>query len=96
MQFPIMFKPPLADKNPSTNSQRNIPVRGFRPVWYLLGMSVIMTYGWYRAGQGIRERKYDISTLPLHAPLSYITASAVSMLLHSPLAIPFNTKTRCW
>ncbi|KAL2057626.1 hypothetical protein ABVK25_002010 [Lepraria finkii] len=35
--------------------KRNIPARGFRPSYYLAAMGIIMTYGLYRAGQGIRE-----------------------------------------
>ncbi len=38
-------------------SQRNLPARGLRPVHYLSAMGLIMTYGWYKMGQGIRERK---------------------------------------
>ena len=37
--------------------QRNLPARGFRPSYYLAAMGIIMTYGLYRAGQGIREQK---------------------------------------
>ena len=38
--------------------QRNLPARGFRPSYYLFAVGIIMTYGMYKAGQGIRERKY--------------------------------------
>lgn len=37
--------------------QRNLPVRGFKPVWYIAGVAAIMTYGFYRYGVGIREWK---------------------------------------
>jgi len=37
--------------------RRNLPVRGFRPAYYLAAVGVIMTYGFYRYGQGIREQK---------------------------------------
>ena len=43
--------------------QRNIPARGFRPVYYLIGMGAIMTYGFYKYGVGVREHKYDISSV---------------------------------
>ncbi|KAI9801645.1 MAG: hypothetical protein M1833_002327 [Piccolia ochrophora] len=36
--------------------KRNIPVRGFRPIYYMLAMGAVMTYGWIKMGQGIRER----------------------------------------
>ncbi|KAK1040339.1 hypothetical protein LTR33_015829 [Friedmanniomyces endolithicus] len=36
--------------------RRNLPVRGFRPAYYLAAVGVIMTYGFYRYGQGIREQ----------------------------------------
>jgi NADH dehydrogenase (ubiquinone) 1 alpha subcomplex subunit 13 len=38
--------------------KRNLPARGFRPAVYLLGTGVLMTYGFWRVGQGIREHKY--------------------------------------
>ena len=41
-----------------TKQQRNLPARGFRPSYYLFAVATIMTYGMYKAGQGIRERKY--------------------------------------
>ena len=37
--------------------QRNLPFRGFRPSYYLYGMTIVVAYGWYKAGRGIRERK---------------------------------------
>ncbi|KAF2760882.1 hypothetical protein EJ05DRAFT_449122 [Pseudovirgaria hyperparasitica] len=36
--------------------KRNLPVRGFRPSVYLLGMGVIMTYGFWMYGKGVREK----------------------------------------
>lgn len=41
-----------------TAEQRNLPARGFRPAYMLLGMGALMTYGFWRVGQGIREQKY--------------------------------------
>ena len=38
--------------------QRNLPARGFRPGYILLGMGVIMGYGWYKLFHGMRELKY--------------------------------------
>lgn len=43
--------------------KRNLPVRGFRPAVYLLGTGVLMTYGFWRVGQGIREHKYVLDAL---------------------------------
>jgi len=40
-------------------SQRNLPVRGFRPSVMLLGVAGIMTFGFWKLGKGIREQKYD-------------------------------------
>ncbi|EGD89776.2 hypothetical protein H112_02249 [Trichophyton rubrum D6] len=37
-------------------TQRNVPVRGFRPVYYLIGMHAIMAYGLYKLFIGTRER----------------------------------------
>ncbi|KAK5172711.1 uncharacterized protein LTR77_002831 [Saxophila tyrrhenica] len=36
--------------------RRNLPVRGFRPAYYLLGVAGVMVYGFYRFGKGIREQ----------------------------------------
>jgi NADH dehydrogenase (ubiquinone) 1 alpha subcomplex subunit 13 len=38
--------------------KRNLPVRGFRPAVYLVGTGLLMTYGFWRVGQGIQEHKY--------------------------------------
>lgn len=38
--------------------RRNLPVRGFKPSLYIAGVGVIMTYGLYKYGQGVREMKY--------------------------------------
>ncbi|TQB70045.1 NADH dehydrogenase 1 alpha subcomplex subunit 13 ndufa13/GRIM19 [Monascus purpureus] len=36
--------------------KRNIPARGFRPFYYLLGANLIMAYGYYKLFYGIREK----------------------------------------
>ncbi|KAI9045538.1 putative NADH-ubiquinone oxidoreductase subunit GRIM-19 [Aspergillus affinis] len=36
--------------------KRNVPARGFRPVYYLLGMHMFMAYGMYKLFYGIREQ----------------------------------------
>ncbi|KAL4810137.1 GRIM-19 [Aspergillus unguis] len=36
--------------------KRNIPARGFRPVTYLVGMHILMGYGYYKLFYGIREQ----------------------------------------
>jgi len=38
--------------------KRNLPARGFRPSVYLVGIAGLMTYGFYKVGQGIREQKW--------------------------------------
>ena len=46
-----------------TCNKRNLPARGFRPTYYLLGVAVIMTYGFWKVGKGIREQKYGDASL---------------------------------
>ncbi|KAJ9655639.1 hypothetical protein H2198_005537 [Neophaeococcomyces mojaviensis] len=36
--------------------KRNIPVRGLKPVYYMLGVGLIMTYGWRQIFIGQREK----------------------------------------
>ncbi|KAI8627614.1 GRIM-19 [Xylariaceae sp. FL1651] len=36
--------------------QRNLPASGFRPGTLLVAMGVVMTYGFYKLGQGIKEQ----------------------------------------
>lgn len=60
---PIQYKVRLLQSLPDFSSrlpQRNIPARGFRPVYYLIGMGAIMTYGFYKYGVGVREHKYEL------------------------------------
>jgi NADH dehydrogenase (ubiquinone) 1 alpha subcomplex subunit 13 len=47
--------------------QRNLPVRGFRPVYYLAAVGAVMTYGFWRVGQGIREWKFVLPS-PVPSP----------------------------
>lgn len=37
--------------------KRNLPVRGFRPAYYILAMGLVMSFGFYKVGVGIREQK---------------------------------------
>ncbi|OCL08413.1 hypothetical protein AOQ84DRAFT_340351 [Glonium stellatum] len=46
--------PPVGGYEP-VQYKRNLPVRGFRPSVYLLATGLLMTYGFYKAGKGIRE-----------------------------------------
>ncbi|KMU72632.1 hypothetical protein CISG_09822 [Coccidioides immitis RMSCC 3703] len=48
--------PPVGGYKP-VQYKRNLPVRGFRPVYYLLGMHAIMGYGFYKLWLGQREKK---------------------------------------
>jgi len=48
--------PPTGGYEP-VQYRRNLPVRGFRPAYYLVAMAGICSYGFYRVGQGIREQK---------------------------------------
>lgn len=48
--------------------QRNLPARGFRPVYYLAAMGVIMTYGLYKVGQSNREQVYIYPFLAIFPP----------------------------
>ncbi|EXJ60070.1 NADH dehydrogenase [Cladophialophora yegresii CBS 114405] len=36
--------------------RRNIPTRGLRPLWYLVGMLGVVTYGWRQIFLGQREK----------------------------------------
>ncbi|KAI9707229.1 MAG: hypothetical protein M1836_000189 [Candelina mexicana] len=47
--------PPAGGYEP-VQYKRNIPARGFRPSYYLFAVGVIMTYGFYKVGKGIREQ----------------------------------------
>ncbi|OQO12498.1 hypothetical protein B0A48_03140 [Cryoendolithus antarcticus] len=47
--------PPVGGYEP-VQYRRNLPARGFKPAYYLVAMGVVMTYGFYRVGQGIREQ----------------------------------------
>lgn len=49
--------PPTGGYSP-VQYKRNLPARGFRPAVYLFGTAALMTYGFWRVGQGIREHKY--------------------------------------
>ncbi|CAD6503058.1 BgTH12-02729 [Blumeria graminis f. sp. triticale] len=46
--------PPIGGYDP-VQYKRNLPARGFRPSILLFGVAGIMTYGFWRVGQGIRE-----------------------------------------
>jgi hypothetical protein len=48
--------PPTGGYEP-VQYRRNLPIRGFRPAYYLLAVGVICTYGFYKMGKGIREQK---------------------------------------
>lgn len=55
--------PPTGGYEP-VQYRRNLPVRGFRPAYLLVGLAGVMSWGFYRLGQGIREQKWvDQSTL---------------------------------
>ncbi|KAI6372090.1 hypothetical protein MCOR25_003824 [Pyricularia grisea] len=47
--------PPVGGYGP-VQYKRNLPSRGFRPAQLLFGMGLVMTYGWYKLGKGIREQ----------------------------------------
>ncbi|KAK2744009.1 hypothetical protein FQN57_004462 [Myotisia sp. PD_48] len=47
--------PPVGGYQP-VQYKRNLPVRGFRPVYYLVGMHLVMAYGFYKLFIGTRER----------------------------------------
>ena len=51
--------PPVGGYGP-IQYKRNLPARGFRPAMYLVGTAALMTYGFWRVGQGIREHKYVV------------------------------------
>ncbi|PLN77360.1 putative NADH-ubiquinone oxidoreductase subunit GRIM-19 [Aspergillus taichungensis] len=47
--------PPVGGYGP-VQYKRNIPARGFRPVTYLIGMHMVMAWGYYKLFHGIREQ----------------------------------------
>ncbi|KAF8476049.1 GRIM-19 [Kalaharituber pfeilii] len=48
--------PPVGGYGP-VQYKRNLPVRGFRPAYYILGMGALMTYGFYEAIKAIRDQQ---------------------------------------
>ncbi|KAF2679102.1 hypothetical protein K458DRAFT_347347 [Lentithecium fluviatile CBS 122367] len=46
--------PPVGGYSP-VQYKRSLPARGFRPAFYLVGTAALMTYGFWRVGQSIRE-----------------------------------------
>ncbi|KAI1432990.1 NADH-ubiquinone oxidoreductase subunit [Xylaria sp. CBS 124048] len=48
--------PPVGGYGP-VQYKRNLPANGFRPGAWLLAMGVVMTYGFYKLGQGVKEQK---------------------------------------
>ncbi|KAF2971993.1 hypothetical protein GQX73_g1618 [Xylaria multiplex] len=47
--------PPVGGYAP-VQYKRNLPASGFRPGTWLVAMGVVMTYGFYKLGQGIKEQ----------------------------------------
>ncbi|KAJ5124271.1 uncharacterized protein N7515_008096 [Penicillium bovifimosum] len=37
--------------------KRNLPARGFKPGYYMIGMHLIMAYGFYKYFHGVREQR---------------------------------------
>jgi hypothetical protein len=48
--------------------QRNIPTRGLKPAYYLLGVGLVMAYGWRKIFIGNREKKYAPPLPGLNSP----------------------------
>ncbi|GAW24107.1 hypothetical protein ANO14919_136880 [Xylariales sp. No.14919] len=46
--------PPVGGYGP-VQYKRNLPASGFRPRTWFIAMGVVMTYGFYKYGQGTRE-----------------------------------------
>jgi NADH dehydrogenase (ubiquinone) 1 alpha subcomplex subunit 13 len=61
-----LFRPPSIPNSRLTDPllQRNIPTRGLKPAYYLLGVGLVMAYGWRKIFIGAREKKYA----PLECP----------------------------
>ncbi|KAI4152441.1 MAG: hypothetical protein L6R39_001817 [Caloplaca ligustica] len=64
---PVQYKVPIPSPQirkmgelSANQPQRNLPIRGFRPSYYLAAVAVIMTYGFYKYGKGVREHKCAI------------------------------------
>ncbi|ODQ52995.1 hypothetical protein SAICODRAFT_30404 [Saitoella complicata NRRL Y-17804] len=54
--LPSQDLPPQGGYEP-VQYKRNLPMRGFRPSYYLLGMGLICGYGFYAFGKGVHERR---------------------------------------
>ncbi|KAI1809265.1 NADH-ubiquinone oxidoreductase subunit [Poronia punctata] len=48
--------PPVGGYGP-VQYKRNLPAAGFRPGTWLVAMGLVMTYGFYKLGVGIKEQK---------------------------------------
>jgi hypothetical protein len=59
--------------------QRNIPTRGLKPAYYLLGVGLVMAYGWRKIFIGAREKKYA----PLECPQSCTCPIPPHVQLHT-------------
>ncbi|KAL8943264.1 MAG: hypothetical protein Q9216_001175 [Gyalolechia sp. 2 TL-2023] len=72
--------PPAGGYEP-VQYKRNLPARGFRPAYYLLAVGVIMTYGLYKYGKGVREHKYEIpfDVKETSAMIEYSSISSVRL-----------------
>ncbi|EYE91930.1 putative NADH-ubiquinone oxidoreductase subunit GRIM-19 [Aspergillus glaucus CBS 516.65] len=47
--------PPVGGYEP-VQYKRHMPARGFRPMYYLIGMHMVMAYGYYKLFYGVREQ----------------------------------------
>jgi hypothetical protein len=66
--------------------QRNIPTRGLKPAYYLLGVGLVMAYGWRKIFIGAREKKYAPLECPPALHLSHSTsppAPQLSIVTHA-------------
>ena len=75
--------PPQGGYSP-VQYKRNLPVRGFRPAAYIIGTAALMTYGFWRVGQGIREHKYARTAWKCYSGISDWRGQ--SLTIHSELA----------
>lgn len=87
-----------ANRLPSS-PQRNIPTRGLKPAYYLLGVGLVMAYGWRKIFIGAREKKYGFLICSRLVPLTPSPPAptcqpALFLLAHPPFHYCKELSTR--
>ena len=77
------FRPPSISNSRLTDPplQRNIPTRGLKPAYYLLGVGLVMAYGWRKVFIGAREKKYALLECPQPCTCPHSTSPPAPQLI---------------